>query len=135
MAPVIRMGGLVLSLAASGCSLVGLGIGASTPKWETRHLQADGSLDVSHVADGDTVEVIRRDAGIVDGRFRGLSGDVVHVERSDGYDLTIMKRDFDRIRYERGSYWAAGLVIGLAADLLVGSAIAVSQLSCGRCGG
>lgn len=87
---------------ASGCTLVGLGIGAAVPRYEP------GSP-----AEGDRIRV-----GEVEGRYEGVRGDDL-VVTTDGGPRRIAKREAGAVEVAKGSSWKTGLVVGGFIDAVL----------------
>ncbi len=107
------------SLGSSGCSVIGLNIGMSSPRYAT-------APSVDAVPPGTDVR-ITHDGTETDGKLAGSDPDGV---RLDG------QRSIERVRITKvekkdGSYWLEGLTMGAALDALaiVAVVITVSHFS------
>jgi hypothetical protein len=120
-APSASLGIIALALAASGCSLIGLSIGAATPAYDKpttlSHLENNRSAEPPEP--GPDLRVVARDHAedvTVDGAYASQTVDTLRLKTKRGY--AIVRNDAIRGIDERsGSRWATGLLIGGAIDL------------------
>ena len=123
---------LALAPGLSGCSLIGLGIGATVTTYKTVQPPYEGSL-----AHGDEVRVliapptptpdkpsVTRFPRSYDGMYVGVRDDamVLGVRRPRAIPL----RDVQKIELVTGSHWRAGLGVGLILDAV--AAIVVGHM-------
>jgi hypothetical protein len=106
-----------------GCSAIGLGIGAATPRVT--------DTPTASVQPGEWVAIYRRDeAETVDGAEHGrlvAKNDVfVEIESDDGTSR-IPTSQIDHVRAKRGNHWLTGMLIGIALDVAVIGAVAASM--------
>lgn len=117
-----RMLVVVAMPALSGCTLVGLGIGASTPSYEQvppPYASIEPGRDVRL-----TTTPVRSEEPWppphVYGRFRSADEGAVVLE-----DRTIPRRDVERVDVRTGTYWKTGLLVGACFDVTLAISIAV----------
>lgn len=115
---IALVGSIVAGLLSSGCTLVGLGLGAATPAYEMPVTLSE--LEARSATGASTeVRVSVRGGGALSasqGIYAGQVGDLVSVTSARGTTFLRID-DVERIEERTGSRWATGLAIGGAIDL------------------
>ena len=125
-------------LLVQDCSLIGLGIGSASPKYERVETPYESLAEGSEVR---VVRVVRedraRETSPVDGVYRGAHAGYLFVDTEWG-GRALDERQVVEVDRRTGSHWAEGLVAGIALDVVIGSFLAYqiansrsSQLSIG----
>ena len=107
----------------SGCTVIGLGVGASIPK--SRDVPKDewASLGYrSHVE-------LEIEGEVYGGRFRQIWEGRIFVETSQGVQSFSLER-IDEVEIRTGTYWATGLAVGFGVDILVGVGLGILMANC-----
>ena len=115
-------------LLTQGCTLIGLGIGATTPKYERVEPPYDS------LAVGTDVRVLRADRDpddAVTGEYRGPHGRYLFIDTEWG-GRAVDERNIAEVQRRSGSYWAEGLAVGVALDVIAGSLLAVEIANSSR---
>ncbi len=97
----------------SGCSLIGLGIGASTPKYEQT------SLEDAVVGDHVFVEKYDEDIEGTLASVDSMGGSLELSRRNEPHRALIPKEQIEKLSRRKGSYWAMGLGLSMAIDFTV----------------
>jgi hypothetical protein len=114
---------LVLLATLPGCTFIGLGIGAATPKHEQGEVSPD---ELDSVAIGTPVEVDYAPPGAIMRSAKGpivaRSADVIEIPEVllPEANLRIPRSQIQYVRADKqtGSYWATGLLVGLGLDVI-----------------
>lgn len=117
--------------ATGGCTLIGLGLGSATPKYETvsppyASLEPGAEVRVEpKTAEG------RERAGNREhlyGTYAGARDGVFEIDTKTG-TWSFRQGDVAAVSKREGSYWLAGLLVGAGIDvtLIIASAIAISH--------
>ena len=110
---------LAASFALEGCSLIGLGIGAATPRYQELPRRAAANAD--ELPKGEVVEITAV-TGLgqeqIDGSVEGVRDGKLLVDSGYG-TRTIPLDHVMTVRVREGSYWAAGLAAGAVIDAVV----------------
>ena len=134
---------LVILSTCSGCTLVGLGIGAAIPK-KTTYEVSEGepigeTLRAAAVREdlevGDDMDVTVQPAPaapeigppiavriprVVSGRFHSLDPSRLRLDGEDYFAEVPLER-IEKVRVAHGSHWLGGMFFGLACDGVVAS--------------
>lgn len=110
-----------------GCTLIGVGIGASIPRVERVAPQDAKSLPTNievevEAKTGDDVSSGSRAAPIrhIAGNLDSVEGGYIFVASADGKHTRDIPLDrVTELRVDRGTYWLAGLCLGAAIDFAV----------------
>jgi hypothetical protein len=110
---------MAMAASSGGCTMLGLAIGAATPR--TR----DVPPGESRLAPGSDVSLVLADGRIVNGRLAWQSAGVIAV----GSEVVPLV-NVVAVRERTGNHADTGLAIGLAIDvaIVVGFAVLVSQI-------
>lgn len=146
---------LVLAILASGafgstgCTLLGLGLGAAVPRWKSAPA---GEVGV-YADEGDDVDVQLR-AGSVSGSYSGMiakgsspNSTAIYVSNpgtvvvpgqwpalvliTDKGERRIQLPDAQRVDVRKGSHWDVGLGVGVALDVIVAMTVGILVLGVG----
>ncbi len=107
-----------VACATSGCTLVGLTLGATAPAYDKpttlealrEHQRKD------NVATGPEVRVALSDGTDIDGAYVGETLGVVGLATNRGL-TTVAVGEVKRVDEKTGSHWARGVLIGGAIDI------------------
>lgn len=124
---------LVCASCSTGCVFgpIGLGIGAAVPRWE-REVSPE---KLQSYPAGLDLDVALRPGASADGtgHLTGLYGSVSNsglVVQTGRQMRTIPLQDVQGVDVRAGSYWAAGLVVGIVIDAVL-TALVVGALLLG----
>lgn len=133
--PLVRASLSFLALVAllatsSGCSAIGLGIGAAIPRFDTTDHQMevrvtdDQPSPLPAVGDDTRVWVTWRQDLWAKGLYQGVRDGEVIVSNDKGEHAIPLgaiseMRVVHRARVRRGSYWVTGLAMGAVIDTIV----------------
>lgn len=106
----------LLGLCSTGCSLIGLGIGAAVPRWKrdvgTSYVETYPESRVAVYTAEDLPPVV----GWYERTIKVDSGSYLVLETDDGR-RTIPYVKAQRVDLRSGSHWDEGLAIGLVPDI------------------
>jgi len=133
---------VVLSAGSTeACSLVGLGVGAATPKYQSLpERPADTWMEELH--SGDIIRVRRHvvqsyeTAGLgtsewIDGRYEGIRDQKLLILVDGSRELEpaeIPLTDVTDVKVRRGSHWVTGLLVGAVVDAVVVGFVAATTV-------
>lgn len=107
------------AVALTGCTLVGTGLGASIPHYESRDWQRE------EIPLGTTVRVRVRSVGgdstnaDVVGRYGGVRDGLLTITDSDEREHAVPVSDIVSVDVKSGTEWKKGLLLGAAADAVI----------------
>lgn len=128
---------LVLGSAASGCTLVGAGAGASIDALTPGPYEDRGPLRSVQLSRGQRVVVATRGKGRVQGRYAGVHGPTLRdperylLLEADDELTSVPESEIEGVAVEvSGKGWLYGGLAGLAVDatLIVVAAVAIQQM-------
>jgi hypothetical protein len=115
----LLVAGLVALLAtSSGCSAIGLGIGAATTRPEQVIVTPTGPLpeDVRYEKVRVGYRADDRKDEWIEGRYQGVR-DGTLISSNDTGEHAIPLTSVREVRVKGGSYWATGLIVGAVIDV------------------
>jgi hypothetical protein len=137
---------LVCAPCATGCGLIGLGLGAAVPTWEEvppdavwANTHVGGAIDV-HLRAG---AATREGAESVSGSYGGQEDVPMNTAEAPmpragrllvstgGTTRRIPFEDISRVDFRSGSYWSTGLTLGVAIDAVVATMLVAFVVTSG----